>query len=193
MLLTPAMASAAGWLGLKIDRRISPATPEMLALERSDLEGHIVLAGIGRVGRVIAAVMDREQIPYIAIDSDPQAVAKAQELGIPVRFGDASRVDVLHAANVANAAALVITIGDHSKIYSLTKQTRNAAPNVPLYVRARDPADAEQLRDAGVTVAIPETVEASLQLATRVLGAFGIQEAIAQRRVQEERDRLEMT
>lgn len=193
MLLTPAMASAAGWLGRKIDRRISRATLEMVALEGSDLEGHIVLAGIGRVGRVIAAVMDREKIPYIAIDSDPQAVAQAQEMGIPVRFGDASRVDVLHAANVANAAALVITIGDHSKIYSLTKQIRSAAPNVPLYVRARDPADAEQLRDAGATVAIPETVEASLQLATRVLGAFGIQEAIAQRRVQEERDRLEMT
>ncbi|MFN6936476.1 MAG: cation:proton antiporter, partial [Tsuneonella sp.] len=96
MLLTPALAAVARRLGAWMERRkATEGAAEYGPLP--DLENHVVLAGFGRVGRVIASVLDREEIPYIAIDSDPATVERARSEGRLVRFGDASHLEVLRA------------------------------------------------------------------------------------------------
>ena len=104
-----------------------------------------------------------------------------------MRFGDASRIEVLQAARVSQASALVITIGDAKATELLTIRMREAAPHVPLFVRARDKEQAARLTEAGATAAVPETVEASLQLAARVLEGCGLSEDGIQQRIQLER------
>jgi len=190
MLLTPPVAIAARRLAEGIERRVASDRDGPLA--PSDLEGHIVLAGFGRVGRTIASVLDAERIPYLALDSDPAIAAEARASGAAVRFGDASRLEVLRAAGVEHAAALVLTIaGEGEATERLAARMREASPQVPIYARARDSDHAERLLRAGVTAAIPETVEGSLQLAGRVLSGYGAEGEVVQRRLQLERAALE--
>jgi CPA2 family monovalent cation:H+ antiporter-2 len=186
MLLTPALAALARRLGSRLEER--EAAGAAAASDRAqELEGHVVIAGFGRVGQMIASILDREDLPCIAIDNDPAIVSEAQSAGLPVRFGDASRVEVLEAARVSQASALVITIGNARHTELLTVRMREAAPHVPLFVRARDKQQAEQLAELGATLAVPETVEASLQLAGRVLEGCGLNEEAIQQRILFER------
>ncbi|HEV7416954.1 MAG TPA: monovalent cation:proton antiporter-2 (CPA2) family protein [Tianweitania sediminis] len=187
MLVTPALAGGARRLGAALQRRSATAEEEAEAIFVPHLQGHVVLAGFGRVGRMIASVLDREQIPYLAIDCNPEAAAEARRLGQPVRFGDASRIEVLSAARVEHAMALVITIGDEMVTQNLTQRIRQAVPHVPLYVRARDHDHAKRLLKAGATATVPETVEGSLELAGRVLAGCGIDEDTVRHRLQLER------
>lgn len=189
MLLTPAIAGAARRLAARLERRSADAADSHEA--ESELEGHVVLAGFGRVGRTIAAVLDAERIPYLAIDSEPELVTQAQAQGRPVRFGDASRVEVLRRARVDHAVALVITIGGREETERLAVHMRQAAPHIPLFARARDMDHAERLIEAGATAAIPETVEGSLQLAGRVLSGCGADDDVVRRRLQLERAAIE--
>lgn len=186
MLLTPALAALARRLGNRLEER-EAATGATTSDRAQELEGHVVIAGFGRVGRLITSILDRENMPCIAVDNNPAIVSEAQAAGLPVRFGDASRVEVLQAARVSQATALVITIGDARHTELLTVRMREAAPHVPLFVRARDRQQAERLAGSGATVAVPETVEASLQLAARVLEGCGLNEDAIQQRIQSER------
>jgi CPA2 family monovalent cation:H+ antiporter-2 len=183
MLLTPLISQFA--------RRVAQKLEYQHAAERfaeepfSELEGHIVIAGFGRVGQTVAAVLDAEQIPYLAIDLDPTVVASLRTTSLPVRFGDASRPEVLHSVGLNRAAALVVAIDSAGDAMErLTECVRTAAPHVPIYARARDSTHAEGLLRAGASFAIPETVEGSLQLAGRVLGGYGAEEEVVQRRLQ---------
>lgn len=185
MALTPGMAGIARKLALRIEESRTSHQAELI--EPTEIGGHVIIAGFGRVGRLIASILDREGIQYIAIDKEPAVASQARTQGLPVRFGDASRIEVLHAAGVTQAGALVITLGDEKSTEVLTKRMREAAAHVPLFVRARDEAQADRLAAAGATAAVPETVEASLQLAARVLGGCGIESDAIQRRVQLER------
>ena len=186
MLLTPALATLARVLGRRLeDSQAHDATTTFEQVE--EIEGHVVIAGFGRVGRMIASILDREDLPFIAIDRDSAIASEARSAGLPVRFGDASRIEVLQAARVSQASALVITIGDAKATELLTIRMREAAPHVPLFVRALDKEQAARLTEAGATAAVPETVEASLQLAARVLEGCGLSEDGIQQRIQLER------
>ncbi len=187
MVLTPGIAGAARRLSERIEHRRASETDREAAERYADLEGHVVIAGFGRVGRMIASMLDKEGIPYLAIDRDPEIASEARKTGLPARFGDASRLEVLRAARVDHASALVITLGEEVATENLTKSMRQAAPHVPLYVRARDTEQAKRLENAGATAAVPETVEASLQLAGRVLSGCGIEEEVVRQRIQLER------
>jgi CPA2 family monovalent cation:H+ antiporter-2 len=183
MLLTPLISQFARRIALKLEHQHAA---ERFAEEPSpELEGHVVIAGFGRVGQTVAAVLDAEQIPYLAIDLDPAVVASLPTTSMPVRFGDGSRTEVLRSVGLDRAAALVIAIdSDGDAMEHLAECARTAAPHVPIYARARDSAHAERLLRAGATFAIPETVEGSLQLAGRVLGGYGTEEEVVQRRLQ---------
>ena len=186
MVLTPGLAELARKLADRIENRQNERHPDAVD-QMEDMEGHVLIAGFGRVGRMIASILDREGLPYIAIDKDPIIASEARASGLPVRFGDASRLEILQANHVRQAAALVITLGDAKNTELLTQRMREAAPHVPLFVRARDKEQADRLTDAGATAAVPETVEASLQLAARLLEGCGLDDEVIQRRLQLER------
>ncbi len=192
MLLTPAVAAAARRLGVILERQAA-AEPSAHTFT-SQLRDHVIIAGYGRVGRTIGAVLDAERLEYLAIDCDPEVASEGLKVGAPVRYGDASRLDVLKGAGIDDAAALVITTGGSGEIAEeLTTRLREVAPHVPIYARARDSVHAERLLQAGATAAIPETVEGSLQLASRILSGSGMNEEMVDSRIRLERCALEGT
>ncbi len=187
MVLTPTLAGIARKLASRIEQRRIGADQSKTDDQASELEGHVIIAGFGRVGHMIASLLDREGVRYLAIDKDPHVASQAISAGLPVRFGDASQIDVLRAARIDHASALVVTLNDEKRTENLTGRMREAANHIPLFVRARDQEQADRLIDKGATAAVPETVEASLQLAAHVLERCGIDDDAIQRRIQRER------
>lgn len=187
MLVTPLVALIARRGAMHLAARAAAANaldPD----ELHDVEGHVVIAGFGRVGVTLARVMDVEQIAYIALDLDVEEVARARARGLPVHYGDASRLEILRRTHLEQARALVITMDSAKAAEHIVRAVRDFAPNLPIYVRARDSKHARRLLAHGASEVVPETVEASLQLAARVLVGTGMSEDAAELRIQIERD-----
>jgi CPA2 family monovalent cation:H+ antiporter-2 len=182
MAATPVVAAVGRRLATTLLRRTATADAGESGAELSGLEGHVILAGYGRVGRMLARILDAESVPYVAIDIDGAVVAAGRKEGRPVFYGDAARPEILRRLRVERAIAVVVTL-DHPRIAEgLVGTVRREWPQVPIYARARDARHAGRLLRMGATDVVPEAVEASLQLAGRVLGGLGVpQEAIAQR------------
>nr|MDJ0982273.1 NAD-binding protein [Kiloniellales bacterium] len=136
-------------------------------------EGHVIIAGYGRVGQTVARFLDAQKVPYVALDLDPTRVHMSRDLGQPVHFGNACRHDVLERVGAERAASIVITLDDFRAAGKLLEIAHNAWPELPTFVRARDRAHAADLLARGATLVVPETVESSLQLAGQVLQAVG--------------------
>lgn len=189
MVITPFVASAAQRLAARMELRTTVRAQEGSLAGISEIEGHVVIAGFGRVGRTVAQVLEAETIPYIAVDTDPVSVAAARHDKLPVFFGDATRLEMLNRTHVGTAQAIVITIDSTAAAERIIREIRLSWPLVPIYARARDGAHAARLVEAGATLAVPETIEASLQLAGRVLHAAGAAEDIVFRRLEAQRSR----
>ena len=149
-----------------------------------DMEGHVIVAGLGRVGETIASVLDKQDIRYVAIDRDPDVARAAQAQGRPVRLGNAARLEVLRASGLDRAGAVVITIGERDETEALASEIHRLAPHMPIFARARDSKHAEQLLENGASVAVPETVAGSLRLAELLLLDFGTDEEVVNRRIE---------
>lgn len=186
MLVTPGLEWLAVRVGGALERGEACTGFEETAWA-SEIGGHVILAGYGRVGATIANVLDRQDIRYIAIDRDPELARKAAGDGRPVRMGDASRLEVLREAGLGKAAAVVITIGDKNATEALTHEIHRLAPRLPILARARDVSHADKLLVDGAHVAVPETIEGSLRLAEMLLIEFGIDSDVANQVVELER------
>jgi CPA2 family monovalent cation:H+ antiporter-2 len=184
MLATPPVAAAARRVAARLERGAAAAAH---ATDIEPQDGHVVIAGFGRVGRVLAATLQAESVPYLALDTDAAAVARARADGLPVFYGDASRLDMLARAHVGEASAIVVTMDDFAAAERILRGIRLRWANVPVFVRARDTAHARLLIAAGASSAVPETVEASLQLAGRVLEGLGVGEDVVRRRLDHQR------
>jgi CPA2 family monovalent cation:H+ antiporter-2 len=182
MAATPIAAIIGRRLAAHLMHRRATADADEKDAELSDLEGHVILAGYGRVGRMLARILDDENVPYVAIDIDGALVATGRKEGRPVYDGDAARPDILRRMRVQSAIALVVTI-DHPRIAEgLVGTVRREWPGLLVFARARDALHAGRLLRIGATDVVPEAVEASLQLAGRVLSGLGVsQDAIARR------------
>lgn len=187
MLITPLVALIARRGAAQLAARAA-AENALDPSELHDVEGHVVIAGFGRVGVTLARVMDVEQIAYIALDLDVEEVARARAKGLPVHYGDASRLEILRRTHLEHARALVITMDSAKAAEHIVRAVRDFAPNLPIYARARDSKHACRLLAHGASEVVPETVEASLQLAARVLVGTGMSEDAVELRIQIERD-----
>lgn len=159
--------------------------PEQMERE----EGHVIIAGFGRVGQLVAQLVAAQEMPYVAFETDARVVRKLHGMGLPVFFGDAARVELLHKVRAEKAAAIVLTMDHPASALHAVKAIRRAYPVIPLYARSRDEKHAVALRHAGATHVIPETLEAGLQLSALVLQAVGLPEGSAAHVVQLERER----
>lgn len=186
MLATPGLDILARRVAARLERRARAEGFEETPWA-SELGGHVILAGYGRVGATIASVLDRQDIRYVAIDRDPELARQAAEAGRPVRMGDASRLEVLREAGLESASAVVVTIADKEATEALTHEIRRLAPRLPIFARARDTDHAEKLLEDGAYVAVPETIEGSLRLAELLLVEFGTDGDVAWRCVELER------
>jgi CPA2 family monovalent cation:H+ antiporter-2 len=188
LLATPALDRLGSSLAARLD---PPDAPDGLkgVNEAPELDGHVVITGFGRVGRLIAQVLDAQQIRWIALDSEVRVAARFHHAGLPVYYGDASRGELLRRLRLDRALAVVMTMDAPAAALSAVRAVRDAAPAVPVLARARDEAHAAELRAAGATLVIPETLETGLQLAQQVLLRLEFPAAAANALIDAERER----
>ena len=164
-------------LGRRMSRgsRVAPAIdPALLSPPPDDTMPRVIIAGFGRVGETVASLLEKHRVPYVAVDSDTDRVAEQRKLRRPVYWGDITQTELLHRLHVETARALVVTMGDHAASDRLVAAARAARPDLLIMVRARDARHAAHLYAIGATDAVPETIEASLQLAEAVLVEIGV-------------------
>ena len=189
MLLTPIMATLGRRAGDLADRRKSRPGDQPETLE--DLvehEGHVVIAGMGRVGQAIARVLEREGVEIIALDRNAQRVKHARKEGWAIYFGDASNPDILEKAGAHKAALFAVTADDPDKAYAMVHAIRGLRDDVPILARAQDAEHGAQLRAAGASHVTPEAIEAALQMAGNALTNFGLPPEAVRDRLAQERD-----
>ena len=133
-------------------------------------------------------MLEVHAIPYIAVDSDALVAAKARRQGKQVYFGDATRVDYLRRCGVETARALVVTMDAPRANEAVVETARKLRGDVTLVARARDAAHARILYELGVTDAVPETIEASLQLSEALLVDIGVPMGLVIASIYEKRD-----
>lgn len=149
-----------------------------------------LIIGFGRVGRMVASMLDVHKQPWIALEGDVDAVNRARREGLPVRFADARRLETLEALGVGIARAVVITMDDHVQAGQLIRKLRKRFPSLTIVARARDTEHAAELYLAGASDAVPETLESSLQLSEAVLVDLGVAMGPVIASIHEKRDEL---
>jgi monovalent cation:H+ antiporter-2, CPA2 family len=137
-------------------------------------ESHVIIAGFGRCGQNIAALLSKEKVPYMALDLDPDHVRQASAAGQSVVFGDAARLPSLMAAGLARASAVVVSYVDTASALRILALVKAHAPQVPVIVRARDDTQLDTLRLAGAAAVVPEALEGSLVLASHAMALMGV-------------------
>lgn len=176
--------------GILLARRSGVRAPAVGTIEMppEDTQPRVIVVGYGRVGTLIADMLTRHDIPYLAIDTDPDVVAKARDSKKPIYYGDASRIDFLRRCGLAYARALVVTTDDSDAAEHIARVVRKERPDLTVVARARDARHAAKLYALGVTDAVPETVEASLQLSEALLVDIGIPMGLVIASIHERRD-----
>lgn len=139
-------------------------------------EGHVVIAGIGRFGQIVARILKARGIPFTALDGSPEQVALVGRFGSRAYFGDARRLPILEAAQVKDARAFVLTISDPQASLETAQVVRQHFPDVPIYARARDRQHVHRLMDLGVKIIQRDSFLSALDLSGSVLRKLNISE-----------------
>lgn len=135
----------------------------------SQTRDHVIICGYGRIGQSVAHFLEKEAIPYVALDMDASRVKEAHLAGEPVFYGDASERDMLETIGIDAAKMVVISHEDVANALKTLHHIRALRPDIPVMVRTRDESHLEELRQAGATEVVPETLEASLMISLHVL------------------------
>lgn len=177
------------YLSRPLSRTVMGVVPEMpMEAPPEGTETRVIIAGFGRVGRLIGSMLEEHEIPYIAVDSDPALVASERKLGKPIYYGDAARPEFLRRCNIAHVQVIAVTMDQPKKVEDVTVAARAERADIKIIARARDDRHAVKLYGFGVTEAVPETIEASLQLGESVLVGAGLPMGLAIASVHEQRD-----
>jgi monovalent cation:H+ antiporter-2, CPA2 family len=168
LTLTPLLA----WIGKRFARRIERHSPEELIPGQA--AGQVLIIGCGRVGRLVAQMLDVHKLRYLALEADIDAVRSARKRGYHVQFGDATRPGMIAHLGLGEARAVVVTMDDPPQASRIIRHLRAHYPKLTIIARARDPNHAAELYRAGATDAVPETLEASLQLSEALLVELGL-------------------
>ncbi len=159
--------SASDWLEQSLEMT-------QLAQKSINTEKHIIICGYGRCGQNLAKLLKTQEIPYLALDLDPDRVNRAISQGDHVAYGDAARLQSLMAVGLERASAVVITYLDNASAFKVLDLAREHAPQVPVVVRTQDDHDLAKFQAAGASEVVPETIEGSLMLATHALALVGV-------------------
>jgi len=145
-----------------------------IAVKTMNRQDHVVICGFGRSGQNLARLLDREDIPYIALDNDPERVREAAADGSTVVYGDASRREALTSAGLGRARAVAITFADTPLALKILHHVQEYRADLPVIVRTVDDSELDRLYEAGATEVVPEVLEGSLMLASHSLLLLGL-------------------
>lgn len=177
--------------GRQLAQRFTPAAvadPELTVLPGADAQSKALVVGYGRVGQLIGDMLTEHKVPYIAADREPRVVGLARREGKPVYYGDVRQMDFLKHCGLDTARAAIITIHTQSEIDEIVTALRSAYPKLIIVARAKDALHARHLYALGVTDAVPETIEASLQLSEAALVGLGVPTGLVIASIHERRD-----
>ena len=186
MALIPALSLAARRLAPKF-REPKALDPE-LTVAPSGGTGHAIVVGHGRVGQVVCSMLDHHGCGYFAVDNDASAVPEQRRSGREVYYGDATLPEFLRTCGVMDAKAVIVTVAAADAIDEVVRQVRALRTDIVIVSRARDAAHARHLYAIGVTDAVPETIEASLQLSEAALIGLGQATGLVIASIHEKRD-----
>ncbi len=146
-----------------------------------DNDGHVIIAGFGRVGQIVARILTAKHIPFTALDIDAEQVEFVRRFGSQAFYGDASRPEILDAADAHAARAFVLAIDDVEASVRTAEIVRTRYPDLPVYARARNRAHAHRLLDVGVAHLQRATFLSAIDITKQLLKGLGVPEREAER------------
>jgi CPA2 family monovalent cation:H+ antiporter-2 len=188
MAVTPYMVENARSWGRFLSQKNSDEHKELQTLISTEkLSDHVIICGFGRVGQTVSRFLKQDNIPFVAIDTDPLRTSKARDAGEHILFGSSRQTELLKAANLDEAKLVVIAFGEDRQSIEVIKKVRSLSETVPILVRTRNDDQFEVIKRAGANEVVPESLEGSLMLVSQVLALTGVPFARVIRRVQKER------
>jgi len=176
LTLAVTLSMAATPLLLLIDdvvaRALTPAPPDYEIPPEG--EQHVIIAGFGRFGQIVARVLRARHIPFTALDASIAQVDFVKRFGAEIYYGDAGRIDILRAAGARKAQAFVLAIDNVDASVRVAEVVRENFPDLPIYARARDRIHVHRLLDLGVTIIERETFLSALELTKQLLRGLGL-------------------
>jgi CPA2 family monovalent cation:H+ antiporter-2 len=162
--------------GRRLSRRLVAAQVPNAALTLAPPTEQVsaIVIGCGRVGRLVSEMLTRHQVSHIIVESDPGVVTEYRKAGLPVYFGDAKNPVFLQRCGLAHAKGVIVTVNKPSAADAIVTSVREQRSDIVIVARAGDETHARRLYQLGVTDAVPETVEASLQLSEATLVGLGV-------------------
>ena len=179
------------YLGRKLASRVEkivPPDPATLIVPPTDGTAKALVVGYGRVGELVGRMLERHAISYIAVDRSAATVSLARRKDKPVYFGDITTVPFMKSCGIDTVAAVIVTVDAPLIVEGIVKAVRAMRSDIIIVARARDSNHARHLYEIGVTDAVPETVEASLQLSEAALIGLGVAMGPVIASVHDERD-----
>jgi CPA2 family monovalent cation:H+ antiporter-2 len=172
MAILPLLGIAGARLRLRIALHIAnPAAPPVLPPD--DHARRVIVVGHGRVGQLVCDLLDEHAIPYLASDRDTAIVERFRARGRPIYYGDASDPQFLRRCGLDEAVGVIVSI-DTAVVDDVVRAVRARRPDVLIVARAHDAQHARHLYTLAVSDTVPETIEASLQLAESALVGLGV-------------------
>lgn len=159
-----------------------------IAVQSMAADAHVLVCGYGRSGQNLVRFLDQEGVPSIALDNDPQRIREATAAGERVVYGNAARREVLLAAGLMRARAVIVTYTDTPSALRILALVQEARPGLPVVVRTLDDSDVEKLKNAGATEVVADLMEASLMLASSTMMLVGVPLNRVLRRIRETRE-----
>jgi monovalent cation:H+ antiporter-2, CPA2 family len=183
MIAIPVLAA----LAARLVRRVPVAELPFEQPPEDDSE-RVIIVGFGRVGELVGDMLSRHNVSFVALDSDVRVVARQRAAGSLIYYGDPTKTELLRRCGIAKAKGLVVTMNDPKAVESVVAAARAERSDLTIIARARDATHARHLYELGVTDAVPETIEASLQLSEAVLVDIGVPMGFVIASIHEKRD-----
>jgi CPA2 family monovalent cation:H+ antiporter-2 len=175
--LTMAVLPSLSTFGRRLAARLeteNPSEPLATVLPPDDHAARVLVVGHGRVGQLVCDMLDHHKVPYLATDRDAALVSRFRKRGRPIYYGDVSNRLFLERCGIKEAPGVILTIDNYETVEEIVRTARARRPDVLIVARARDALHARHLYTLGVTDTVPETIEASLQLAESALVGLGV-------------------
>lgn len=187
LTITPLLARLGHDIARRLDMRGAEQNAQDIDLTATPCT---VIIGYGRVGQMISDMLKRHDQPFVAVESDPDIVARARKKGVSMIYGNVSSPHMLDKLQLGHAKALIITMDEPVLAAQIVRRVRGWLPDLSIIARARDAEHAAELYRAGASLAVPETLESSLQLSEAVLVDLGVPMGLVIASVHDKRDEL---
>ncbi len=170
MMLTPVLMILYDKL---LDPRFQTPKSTREADPIDEVDNPVIVAGYGRFGQIVSRLLSSSGFKTTLLDHDAAQIDLTRRFGAKVFYGDASRIDLLHAAGAGQARLLVLAIDDRDRVVQMAESVRQHFPKLTLLARAYDRRHAYELMRAGVDIIVRETFDSALDMGRRALEVLG--------------------